>query len=130
VVRGGGATWTVGGATGAAFTGAFGFTAAVVRGGVLTTGGAARGGAVLDATAVGVGGAIGEALAVGAALLASELTGVGWEPPLPQPATPMTAASRNAAPPALRNVLPPALTNALDKFSTSDPLVGPAMFAY
>lgn len=106
---GGGAAWT----TGALFTTAFGFTGAVVRGGVVATGGAACGGTVLDATAVGVGGASGEALAVGVVPLASELLAADGEPPLPQPAMPSATASRNAA--------PPAFANALDKFFTGIP---------
>jgi hypothetical protein len=80
-------------------TAAFRFTAAVVRGGVLTTGGAARAGALLGAT-VGVGVAVGVAVAdgVGVALTADELLETGREPPLPQPAIPVIAANRNAAP--------------------------------
>ena len=90
-------------------TTAFGFTAAVVRGGVVTTGGAARAGALLGAT-VGVG----VAVADGVALTADELLATGREPPLPQPAIPAIAANRNAA--------PTPLMSAVGDFFMSDPL--------
>jgi hypothetical protein len=108
VCGGGAAARTVGGATGAAFTTAFGFTGAYVWAGVGTTGGAACAGAVLGATAVGVGVAVGAG--VGVALIASEVL-AGWEPPLPQLATPTTAANRNAALPALASALFDLLTH-------------------
>lgn len=88
-------------------TTAFGFTAAVVRGGIVTGGGAARAGALLGATA-GVG------VAVAVALTADELLATGREPPLPQPAIPAIAANRNAA--------PTPLMSAVGDFFMSDPL--------
>jgi hypothetical protein len=95
-------------------TTAFGFTAAVVRGGVVTTGSVARAGALLGATGMGV--AVGVAVAdgVGVALTAEELLATGREPPLPQPAIPVIAANRNAA--------PTPLMSAVGDFFISDPL--------